>query len=52
MFPLEHLSVFSAEELETHIRGDVAPWDLETVRSLVRDSLAESAAPEEAPMPP
>ena len=44
--------VNSEIRIDLDIRGDVAPWDLETVRSLVRDSLAESAAPEEAPMPP
>ncbi|KAJ1486132.1 hypothetical protein T484DRAFT_1790788 [Baffinella frigidus] len=36
VFPIEHLAVFTAEELELHIRGDVTAWDLETVRASIQ----------------
>jgi hypothetical protein len=30
---MRHLEVFTAEELELHIRGDVENWDLDTLRA-------------------
>ena len=33
VFPVRHLQVYSAEELELRIRGDVEAWDLDTLRA-------------------
>ena len=33
VFPMKHLRVFTAEELELHIRGDIEAWDLDTLRA-------------------
>ena len=33
VFSMKHLKVFTAEELELHIRGDIEAWDLDTLRA-------------------
>jgi len=35
VFPVRHLQVYTAEELELHIRGDVEAWDLDTLRASI-----------------
>jgi E3 ubiquitin-protein ligase TRIP12 len=36
VFPIQHLKIFSPEELEQHIRGDVEPWSMETLRAAIK----------------
>eukprot|EP00282_Hemiselmis_andersenii_P016042 CAMPEP_0114133154 /NCGR_PEP_ID=MMETSP0043_2-20121206/13474_1 /TAXON_ID=464988 /ORGANISM="Hemiselmis andersenii, Strain CCMP644" /LENGTH=1256 /DNA_ID=CAMNT_0001226711 /DNA_START=123 /DNA_END=3890 /DNA_ORIENTATION=- len=36
VFPMRHLRVFSPEELEHHIRGDMEAWNAEMLRSSIK----------------
>eukprot|EP00960_Hanusia_phi_P048765 759141-Hanusia_phi.AAC.6 len=36
VFPMRHLRVFSPEELELHVRGDIEKWDADTLRAAIQ----------------
>ncbi len=36
VFPMRYLRVFTPEELELHIRGDMEPWNMETLRASIK----------------